>query len=59
MNVDVEKVHIIEQVLSIHDAELLARLRQLVDEMVLRVDEKGASAPMTEAAFLARTDASE
>lgn len=59
MNVDVEKVHIIEQVLSIHDEKLLGQLRRMVDELVLRFDEKSASSPMTEEAFLTRMDASE
>ncbi|WP_125916559.1 hypothetical protein [Hymenobacter coccineus] len=59
MNVDVEKVHIIEQVLSIHDEKLLGQLRRMVDELVLGFDEKNASLPMTEEAFLTRMDASE
>ncbi|MFD1470702.1 hypothetical protein ACFQ48_20920 [Hymenobacter caeli] len=59
MNVDVEKVHTIEQVLGIHDEELWGQLRHMVDELVLRFDEKSAPAPMTEEAFSARTDASE
>lgn len=62
MNLEAEQIHLISQVLSIRDAEVLLRVRQFLDNLTeLTEQDQAVPSPVqwTEQEFLAKVDASE
>lgn len=61
MNLEAEKVRVIEQVLAVQDVELMNELRRLIDEAVQEFDYQHGLLPVmrSEAELLARLDSAD